>query len=171
MGLGCTVATAAVIVTLGLAGAMLSAACRVCSQLACAADGLLVTVKRADGLAFAPGLYRFELVPAGGRAPVTVDCEVLNAVGDATCHGDLAFVEDPEDWVIYTGGVFFLWAPYHWTDGATWDTVSVTASRDGTPLGASSFTPQFEAERINGPQCEPVCHQASATLEVSSGAP
>jgi len=41
--------------------------------------------------------------------------------------------------------------------------ITVTA-QDGSWTGSNSEDPQFEARRINGPGCEPVCYYATLTI-------
>jgi len=43
-------------------------------------------------------------------------------------------------------------------------TVTITVSRDSTKLAEQSFTPEYATLRPNGPDCEPTCKYASATL-------
>lgn len=42
--------------------------------------------------------------------------------------------------------------------------VRIVVRRDGVEVGAQEITPKYQESRPNGPQCEPVCRQASATL-------
>jgi hypothetical protein len=42
--------------------------------------------------------------------------------------------------------------------------VRIVVKRDGVEVSAQELTPKYTDSRPNGPQCEPVCHQASATL-------
>ncbi len=43
-------------------------------------------------------------------------------------------------------------------------TVTITVSRDSTKLAEQSFTPEYATLQPNGPDCEPTCKYASATL-------
>ncbi|HQP36677.1 MAG TPA: hypothetical protein PLI95_15935 [Polyangiaceae bacterium] len=43
-------------------------------------------------------------------------------------------------------------------------TVTMTVSRDATKLAEQSFTPEYATLQPNGPDCEPTCKYASATL-------
>lgn len=49
---------------------------------------------------------------------------------------------------------------------ATPKSVMITIARDGTSIGAQSFTPAYKTSRPNGATCEPVCTNASDTLAV-----
>lgn len=42
--------------------------------------------------------------------------------------------------------------------------VKIAVRRDGVEVSAQDLTPTYTDSRPNGPQCEPVCHQASAAL-------
>lgn len=42
--------------------------------------------------------------------------------------------------------------------------VRVAVRRGGVEVGAQELTPQYKEGRPNGPECEPVCRQASGTL-------
>jgi hypothetical protein len=42
--------------------------------------------------------------------------------------------------------------------------VRVAVRRGGVEVGAQELTPQYREARPNGPDCEPTCRQASATL-------
>jgi hypothetical protein len=42
--------------------------------------------------------------------------------------------------------------------------VVVTIQRDGQPVASQGFDVTYQTSRPNGPECEPVCSQASATM-------
>ncbi len=42
--------------------------------------------------------------------------------------------------------------------------VRIVVRRDGVEVSAQELAPKYTDSRPNGPQCEPVCHQASAEL-------
>jgi len=44
--------------------------------------------------------------------------------------------------------------------------VRVAVRRGGDEVGAQELTPQYRESRPNGPDCEPVCRQASGTLNL-----
>jgi hypothetical protein len=43
---------------------------------------------------------------------------------------------------------------------------TIQIARDGSVIGAQSFTPSYVSSQPNGEGCEPVCEQASVTLVV-----
>lgn len=46
--------------------------------------------------------------------------------------------------------------------------LSVQIERDGRVIGSASLAPTYLTLRPNGPACEPVCRQASATIAVAA---
>ncbi|MCB9610043.1 MAG: hypothetical protein H6716_25885 [Polyangiaceae bacterium] len=44
--------------------------------------------------------------------------------------------------------------------------VSLTIQRDGTSVANKVFEPDYQHVQPNGPQCEPICHQATENLSV-----
>ena len=57
-------------------------------------------------------------------------------------------------------------AAQHSIGGVAWaetgpQNVTIVVSQDGTMLGTQTFMPTYETSRPNGPDCEPVCSQAT----------
>lgn len=50
----------------------------------------------------------------------------------------------------------------HLTDAPT--SVTVTIKRDDAMLATQTFTPSYVTTQPNGPDCEPTCTQANATM-------
>lgn len=44
--------------------------------------------------------------------------------------------------------------------------VSLTIQRDGATVASKVFEPEYRHVQPNGPQCEPICHQATENLSV-----
>ena len=44
--------------------------------------------------------------------------------------------------------------------------VSIVITRDGQPFGSTTLTPTYVTSQPNGPECEPTCRGAHATIDV-----
>jgi hypothetical protein len=129
-----------------------------CTEIGCA-DGLTISLKKASG-SWEPGMYSVEIdadgkkiacttqIPLSGASPSSCDdaAVLLGTSGSAlpaSEHGlsDLIFHSAPKQ-------------------------VSVTVSRDGAMLATKDFTPTYQKSQPNGPDCEPICNQASDSLPV-----
>lgn len=44
--------------------------------------------------------------------------------------------------------------------------IALTIRRDGQTIATGDWTPEYKTSRPNGPQCPPVCRQATVTLQL-----
>jgi len=146
------------IITLPLATAGCFVPPQGCTEIGCA-NGLNISLQKTSG-SWEPGMYSVEIdadgkkitcttqIPLSGSNPSSCDdaAVLLGVSGSAlpaSEHGlsDLIFQSTPKQ-------------------------VSVTVSRDGAMLATKDLTPTYKKSQPNGPDCEPICNQASGSLAV-----
>jgi hypothetical protein len=128
-----------------------------CTEMGCD-DRLEVEIRRADGDAFVPGAYDFEVRTSGGGEHL-LSC-VLEAGGLGDCEGDVGIVSPALLSSFHAFTLEMLAAP---------TTLTVRVELEGEPLGEEQLTPDYTMVTPNGPDCDPICFQASVSIEV--GAP
>lgn len=135
---------------------------RACTQIGCV-EGLTIDVASTSG--WAPGTYRFdfeldqEKVSCEGTLPLRA-CEHGPSVR-CTPEGAAERVMISESGCALPAAEHSLPSISIRGEPAR---VRLTVSRDGTQLAAEEMTPQYRTMRPNGPECEPVCRQASAKV-------
>ena len=114
----------------------------------------------------APGAYRFEveidgaLTTCEGSLPLAA-CEAGPSVtcsSEAVAVGESGCAMEPASQGF--SEVFFR-DPQHPK------AVKLTVSRDGEVIGAGEYAPEYERVQPNGPECEPTCDYAAATLALT----
>lgn len=129
-----------------------------CTAIGCA-DGFFVTITSAS--AWPAGAYVVTVV-ADGATTTCAATFPLTASSTPACSG-------PGVQVGLSGSL--LPAAQQSIASVTLMTtpkaVSIDVARDGASIGGRSYTPTYKTSRPNGPDCEPVCTNASDTLAVS----
>lgn len=119
-----------------------------CTEIGCD-DGITLTVTSASGLT--AGVYSISIAISGQgeSASCTVTVNSAAQVTDTTC--------DLVDNTASSFTVVLHTAP---------ETLTLTLDRDGTELGKQDFMPAYKAFQPNGPDCEPTCFQADASMQI-----
>jgi hypothetical protein len=83
----------------------------------------------------------------------------------ASCDNVVQCDKPNPDFIVEASGCA-LPAAQHSITGVAWPTtnpkdVTITVNQDGMMLGMQTFAPTYEMSRPNGPDCEPVCNQAT----------
>ena len=147
-----------------------------CESKSCALRGcsnqFSATLSRADG-SFPAGAHRVDIIADG----VTMSC-AFNFAGSgvvATCPSGLDVTVGPAETCMEFrsgNGVGYRCDPIpgqfieRLTLRATPSQMRVVQSVDGVALLDQAMAPTYEAAYPNGPECEPVCQQATATLSL-----
>jgi hypothetical protein len=148
-----------------------------CTAIGCG-DALTLEMRPAGG-GFPDGAYTLTLETRAGlrtcRFVMPDSVPQLGALGSVDCDpGASAWVEQATDCTETRSGNatsescrpvpgrFALHAQLQDTP----DVVSVRVERDGLALLDSTLTPTYETSQPNGPDCGPVCHQATEMLEL-----
>ncbi len=126
-----------------------------CTEIGCS-DRLEITIERMDGESFASGSYSFVFTPSGSST-ITLQC-TLSAGGEVDCSGDTGNVQ-----LEAQGGAEQFVATLHFAP----QSVDVEVEHDGILLGAEMLYPEYTIVTPNGPNCDPMCLQASVVVEVS----
>jgi hypothetical protein len=141
-----------------LAGCGLTA--HACTEIGCA-DGLDVDFQTASGT-WPAGSYQIDLTADGA----TITCTTTLPFASATNPAGSCTSAD----VIMGLSGSAQPAAQHAISGLHFNTtpksVKVTISRDGAMVASGDFTPAYETSMPNGPDCEPTCTNAGATLKV-----
>jgi hypothetical protein len=148
----------ALLLLLSLSAPALAQPMRACTMMACE-NGLMLGIS--PELRWRPGAYRFSFRGEGV---------------DATCEGRLPLpacgtpalrCSDAKIMIMESGCAlppdshgFGSIRLEHFPSELT-----VEITRQGAPLVAQTLRPQYRTVRPNGPDCEPVCRQASLPLE------
>lgn len=134
---------------------------KMCTQIGCL-NGLQVELAKATP--WAPGAYTFALALDGtavtctGALPLrpcdagpSITCDIPDRVliGESGC----ALAPDQHGF-----------ANIHVPSAVA--TFGLTITRDGEQLVATELTPTYVESQPNGPGCEPICHSASARVEL-----
>lgn len=130
-----------------------------CTQMGCV-DGLTVSI--APDYQWKPGNYAFDftidgkLLKCKGALPLK-SCDAHNI----TCDGDGVMITEsgcalPAD--AHGFGDIML--------GSGPSSVALTISRDGKPIGQGDWNVKYQTAAPNGPECGPVCHQATVKLDI-----
>jgi len=136
---------------------------RACTQIGCV-NGFRISLD--PGSDMAAGAYRFEvdidgaLTTCEGNLPLAA-CEAgpsITCSSDAVSIGESGCAMEPASQGF--GEVLFA-------NPRNPKAVKLTVSRDGEVIGAGEFTPEYERVQPNGPDCEPTCEYAEATLELA----
>jgi hypothetical protein len=146
------------LIGIGMMAALGAAGCstKVCTDIGCL-NGFTATAQRADG-SFASGTHRVEILADGvtWMCTFTFPLETLPGGGTATptCPQGL-YIN-----VVET-------SPGHFVEGITLANtpaqVHVWQYVDDAPILDAAAAPTYTESRPNGPECEPVCRQASAS--------
>jgi hypothetical protein len=134
---------------------------RMCTEMGCV-DGLRLELAKAT--AWAPGSYVFTFALDG--APVTCS----GSLPLKACEAGPSLTCDVPDRVqIGESGCALPPEQHGFSDiqiRAAPAKVGVDIARDGQPLGGAELTPTYVESRPNGPGCDPVCHGATARVEL-----
>lgn len=113
---------------------------------------------------WAPGAYAFEITADGAQVTCTGALPLQGCDAGPTLRCDV-----DERVVIGESGCALAadqqgFADIHFNGEPA--EVSVTLRRDGEVIGEYAGSPSYTESRPNGPECEPVCHQANARVPV-----
>lgn len=117
-----------------------------CTEIGCD-DGITLTVTSASGLT--AGVYSISVSGTGESTSCSITIDSGAQVTDTTC--------DLVDNTASSFTVVLHSAP---------EALTVTIDRDGTELGKEDLTPSYTTVQPNGPDCEPTCHQADASMQI-----
>ncbi|MCP4603186.1 MAG: hypothetical protein GY847_22175 [Proteobacteria bacterium] len=127
-----------------------------CTLIGCE-NRLDVAISRRDGEAFPQGTYTVTFTPSG-ESPIQVTCS-FEADRLSDCKGDTHTLEltgdDSEAEFVARIG----FAP---------TTVIVTVELGEQRLGEQTISPDYHVAMPNGPECDPICFQATVSMEVSA---
>jgi len=134
---------------------------KMCTEIGCA-DGLTITM--AKGSPWEPGAYTFAFELDG--APVTC----TGALPLKACDAGPSLTCDPSGRVQIAESGCALPPDQHGFSDIRVPTavtkVKLAIARDGQALRSFEFAPKFVETRPNGPDCEPVCHQAAERVDL-----
>ncbi|MCP4679585.1 MAG: hypothetical protein GY854_29655 [Deltaproteobacteria bacterium] len=129
------------------------------SSEATCTDALIVEVIRSDNMEFMSGAYEFDvLLP--DETQLFVECYLAYTETGVECTAgnvDVLYAQLEEGGRIMW--MFLLGAP---------EATMITVIYNGLAIGQRSFTPAYEELFPNGPECEPMCHEAKETMAVES---
>ena len=135
---------------------------RICTEMGCV-DGLTIELQSPAG--WQPGAYRFEIeldqekVTCEGSLPLR-GCDQGASV-QCTPAGGAERVQIAESGCALPPAEHSL--PQIALPGGP-ARVKVTISRDGNAIGSQELSPAYRTVAPNGPECGPVCRQASAVI-------
>ena len=123
-----------------------------CTEIGCG-DEVYVEIKYSEALI--PGQYEFAFLSQGESRV----CSAL--LPDATtfnrwCGASMIYRGEPNAELI----IAIFDAPSH---------VTIDVTRDSESIGSAEFDPEYHAFEPNGPDCEPSCRVANATLVLPDG--
>jgi|SRR4029079_1084859 len=140
---------------------------KACTLIGCA-DSFTASVQRADG-SIPDGAHRIEIV-ADGK---TLHCSFtlpLAGTAQPTCDAGLGVTVVPGQICIQTGGGSGSSATCNVLPGKFVETITLQGTPgqvhvwqyvDDASILDAAVAPQYEDSRPNGPECGPVCRQAS----------
>jgi hypothetical protein len=122
---------------------------------------LLIAFDHLRGV-WTPGTYHIEVTADGATGACAVTLP-LDCPASASCTGNRAWtpslagcIQSPSSFAI--GGVSF--------SESSPAEVTVRITLDDRELGMARFTPSYKTSYPNGPDCDPTCHTASASVEI-----
>lgn len=128
-----------------------------CTDMGCE-DQLKLSFQRRDGKPFVAGDYTISIA-FGAQKPLTCQCTLSPDMALGHCTGDTQEIETD----LVSGGreisATIYWAP---------TTITASLGFNGTPIGDQVVSPDYQIVTPNGPDCEPLCFQASIDVEVSN---
>jgi hypothetical protein len=127
-----------------------------CSTMPCE-DRLDIKITRFDKDAFPTGGYTFTLTPIAD-SPIEVACSVENdAELDCDSASNLPELSLNGSSTEFT--VRFSFAP---------SSIDIEVYFEDQFLGEATLSPDYMTVMPNGPECDPICFQASVSMEVSA---
>ncbi|MCP4675275.1 MAG: hypothetical protein GY854_07175 [Deltaproteobacteria bacterium] len=127
-----------------------------CQEMGCF-DRLDISIARRDGDVFPSGNYTFILAPQGGDT-IEVPCTLTDKSLD-DCQGDVGAVEVLSRDSAGELGVRLDFAP---------SSIVVQLKYEDQSFDTQTISPNYTTLTPNGPECDPVCFQATVSIEVSS---
>lgn len=134
---------------------------RVCTEIGCV-DGLVISFGR--GVEWAPGTYVFSIDADG----VEQTCKGMLPLppcasgGALTCTGNVATIGESGCALPASQHGF---ADIQLRSGPS--KVTLRIERDGVVLADETLVPTYRTSQPNGPNCDPICRQASATIALA----
>ncbi len=123
-----------------------------CTEIGCE-NRLDVIFESQDREPYPPGTYTFTLTPQG-EAPLIVTCSI-DRDQDLACNGDTHVLSVVAADTEFT--VRFLEAP---------STITASLLFEQQRLGEKNLSPDYYMVTPNGPECDPICFQATVSFEV-----
>jgi hypothetical protein len=144
-----------------LTAAGCSAPSHACTEIGCV-NGLTLSFQKASST-WEPGMYSI-VIDADGKKITCTTKLPLSATDPAPSSCTDASVQ-----LGVSGSA--LPAAQHGLVGLDFTStpakVTVTVTRDNAMIGTKDFSPTYKKSQPNGPDCEPVCNNASDTLPIS----
>ncbi len=132
-----------------------------CTGFECT-DGFLVSLVRPE---WEQGTWTLVVDIADDAGSRTVTCSYAVPFGNSYEGGC-----DADEVLVGTSGSGADSAFYQVLLATTSATeVTLSFSRDGLPVDAETFEPDYQVEQPNGPACEPTCLSAEAVMVVGDG--
>ncbi|MEZ4229086.1 MAG: hypothetical protein R3B89_07985 [Polyangiaceae bacterium] len=138
---------------------------QICTEIGCV-DGFRVDVKKDQWEA---GEYSFHIEADGNVSDCTgsLPLKPCESGSSISCTGSQGFTIAEVGCAMAPaqqafGEIHFEGAPKQ---------VTISISRDGSELIKQVFEPVYTESQPNGPGCEPICHQASASVTIGSAQP
>ncbi len=138
---------------------------KICTEIGCV-DGFRVDFHKDH---WEPGSYSFHIEADGEVSDCTgnLPLKACSSESNLTCTGSKRFIiaevgcaMAPEQQSF--NEIHFEGAPKQ---------VTISISHDGSELVKQIFEPEYTDSQPNGPGCEPICHQASATMTLPTAQP
>lgn len=133
-----------------------------CTEIGCV-DGLLISFGR--GVEWAPGTYVFSMNADGveqtckGMLPLP-PCASGSSLA---CTGNVAMIGESGCALPASQHGF---ADIHLRSAPS--KVTIRIERDGVVLADETLVPTYRTSQPNGPNCDPICRQASATIDLAT---
>jgi hypothetical protein len=150
---------AIVLVPLVLAGCLVSQ--HECTEVGCV-DGLWIDLRSSSG-AWQPGTYHVGITADGESITCSATIPLPKETGgpNTTCSSRAV-------WLGLSGSA--LPASAQSISDLVFTSfpasVSIVITRDAKPFASTTITPTYTTSRPNGPECEPTCRGAHATMDV-----
>jgi hypothetical protein len=146
------------VASLPLAAAGCSDSPQACTEIGCT-DGLTISFEKTSAT-WEPGMYSVDIDADGKKITCTTQ---IPLVGSSPSSCNDASV------LLGVSGSALPEAQHALSDLIFKNTpakVTVTMSRDGAMVITKDFAPTYKKSQPNGPGCEPICNNASDSLQV-----
>lgn len=134
---------------------------KICTEIGCA-NGFRLELRKDS---WEPGSYSFHIEADGEVSDCTgsLPLKPCDASPSVTCTGAKGFFIGESGCAMAADQQGFSEIQFETSPKQ----ITVTISRDGSELAKQTFEPTYKESQPNGPGCEPICRQASASITLA----